>query len=197
VKRLPRDVRLAGLGVAPFDAAKRRRFLRCLAEDFELAASRERLDGKVSTERSDGEMEDAMRRIDTAANATPEEVDELRQKVLAIPPTVAKIGEIMDEAGRGLLESIRELAVIRSRERRQRVERAILAGANRIEEPYLFGDPADRRKLVYTVPCWRDQPIKRWRVEWRRWCYRRSGAGLLDACGSEQAPPRRRGGMVR
>lgn len=142
-------------------------------------------------------MEDAMRRIDTAANATPDEVDELRRQVLAIPATAAKIGEAMDETGRRLMESIRDLAATRSRERRQRVERAILAGANRIEEPYLLGDPADRRKLVYAVPRWRDQPIKRWRVEWRRWCYRRSGAGLLDACDIARRPPRREGGMAR
>jgi hypothetical protein len=50
------------------------------------------------------------------------------------------------------------------------VERRILAGENRVEMPY--GDMLGQ-KVVYTVPVWHREPIKRLRVEWARWKARR------------------------
>lgn len=50
----------------------------------------------------------------------------------------------------------------------EHVEARLLAGENRVEVPYIPGDPQGRT-IVYEVPRWRERPFRRLRIEWMRW----------------------------
>jgi hypothetical protein len=79
-------------------------------------------------------------------------------------------------AGDAIHARIRAEAARIAREQNAEVERRILAGEDRIEIPFFpFGGDAssEMRRLVYVVPSWRHEPIKRLRVEWARWKARR------------------------
>lgn len=92
-----------------------------------------------------------------------------------------KLQRSVQEAGRRFGEVIaRAVAEIMARQRKQ-VEVRILEGENRVEVPYL---PylQDERRLIYVVPDWRRQPTQRLRIEWHRWCWRRSREKPLRGC---------------
>lgn len=118
-------------------------------------------------------------RIGKSTGATPEEVEKLGEAMLSIDvPAIAEAGKA---AGRCLFASpLSNLVEAQLRAQRASVERRLLAGENRVEVPYL-ADGNDGRTLVYMVPEWKARPIRRFRIEWRRWCWRRSKAGLLGA----------------
>lgn len=120
----------------------------------------------------------ALEQIASSTGATPAELEKLGEAVLAID--VSKIAEAGRAAGQYMASAIRRVAEAQLRTRQLHVERRLLAGENRVEVPYLPGTN-DGRTLVYIVPEWKSRPIRRWRIEWRRWCWRRSKAGLLDA----------------
>lgn len=91
---------------------------------------------------------------------------------------------LVEQAGLRFGEVLaRAVAEIMARQRR-RVEIRILEGENRVEVPYL---PyiQDSRRLIYTVPSWRRHLVKRLRVEWHRWCWRRSREKPLVGCERE------------
>lgn len=123
------------------------------------------------------DWERAFKRISSATGATPQELEELSEAVLAID--VSKVAEAGRAAGQHIASALRRVAEVQLRTRQLHVERRLLAGENRVEVPYLPGTN-DGRTLVYIVPEWKSRPIRRWRIEWRRWCWRRSKAGLLD-----------------
>lgn len=119
-----------------------------------------------------------MDRIGKSTGATPEEVEKLGEAMLSIDvPAIAEAGKA---AGRCLASALSNLVEAQLRAQRASVERRLLAGENRVEVPYLAGG-GDGRTLVYMVPEWKARPIRRFRIEWRRWCWRRSKAGLLGA----------------
>lgn len=123
-------------------------------------------------------MKGSMASIAKAVGTSPEEVEQLGKLMLAVD--VPKLNAAAQAAAARFSTIISNIAAAQTKAQRELVERRLLAGENRVEVPYLPGRD-DGRTLVYTVPAWGARPIRRLRIEWRRWCWRRSKAGLLAA----------------
>lgn len=67
-------------------------------------------------------------------------------------------------------EAVADLASRLLRQEAADVEQAILEGENHIETR----DPVGR-VVLHIVPAWTGQPLRRCRVAWARWRYRRRG----------------------